>query len=230
MLVRRVGGALGRSLPLAAAPARSRPCCRHLGSSAHPSPPHSDAESDPAAAAAQAERRAQSAAPQHKSVGLSAALHEYLVSVSVRQTPELAALHAETCALPGGISRMVSPPDSVAILQLLLKLSNATRAVEVGVFTGYTALGMALALPPSGTLVACEKEAKWPAIGRPYWEAAGVASRIDLRIGAAAETLEGLMESGEAGSFDLGFIDASTTPHPCPSPSCPDLLLHACGC
>ena len=97
-----------------------------------------------AAEAAAAERRRQTAAPQSKSLGLSSGLHEYLVGHGVRSTRELDALHRETCTL-GGAARMVSPPDTVALLQVLLRLMGAERVVEVGVFTGFTTLGMALA-------------------------------------------------------------------------------------
>lgn len=141
-----------------------------------------------AAAAAESERRRQSAAPQSKSIGLHADLHDYLVSVGVRSSPEMSALHATTCEL-GPVARNVSPPDTVSLLQMLMRLVKAERVLEIGVFTGFTALGMALALPAHGRLVACELEEKWTRIGRPYWRAAGVSDQIELRIGTATETL-----------------------------------------
>jgi predicted O-methyltransferase YrrM len=134
------------------------------------------------------ERRRQSAAPQSKSIGLHPELHEYLVSVGVRSSPELSALHAATCAL-GPVARNISPPDTVGLLQMLVRLVKAERVLEIGVFTGFTALGMALVLPPRGQLVACELEEKWTNIAKPYWKAAGVSERIELRIGPASHTL-----------------------------------------
>jgi hypothetical protein len=167
--------ALPLPLPLAGVTPLVPLCRRHRHSTSSSSAASDRASgTSAAAAAAYAERRAQTAAPQSKSVGLAPALHDYLLSVSVRGTPELRDLHAETCQL-GQVARMISPPDTIAVLQMLLRLVNARRVVEVGVFTGYTALGMALAIPPAtegGLLVACEREPKWPAIGRPYWQAA----------------------------------------------------------
>ena len=138
--------------------------------------------------AARLERRRQSAAPQSISIGLQAKLHEYLVSVGVRSSPELSALHAATCKL-GPVARNVSPPDTVSLLQMLVRLVKAERVLEIGVFTGFTALGMALALPAHGRLIGCELEEKWTEMAKPYWKAAGVSDRIDLRIGAASQTL-----------------------------------------
>lgn len=141
-----------------------------------------------AARAASLERRRQRAAPQSISIGLHTELHEYLVSVGVRSSPELSALHAATCEL-GPVARNVSPPDTVSLLQMLVRLVKAERVLEIGVFTGFTALGMALALPAHGRLIACELEEKWTEIAKPYWKAAGVSDRIDLRIGPASQTL-----------------------------------------
>jgi caffeoyl-CoA O-methyltransferase len=103
---------------------------------------------------------------------------------------------------------MVSPPDSIAILSLLLKLIAGRVAVEVGVFTGYTSLGIASALPQDGKLYALDISEEYANIGKPYWEQAGVADRIDLRIAPAKDTLENLLQELGPGSVDLGFIDA----------------------
>ena len=138
--------------------------------------------------AARLERRRQSSAPQSISIGLQAKLHGYLVSVGVRSSPELSALHAATCEL-GPVARNISPPDTVSLLQMLVRLVKAERVLEIGVFTGFTALGMALALPAHGRLIGCELEEKWTEMAKPYWKAAGVSDRIELRIGAASQTL-----------------------------------------
>lgn len=88
------------------------------------------------------------------------------------------------------------------------------RAFEVGVFTGYSALCVAEQLPPNGILVACDVSREWTDIAKPYWEEAGVADRIDLRIGPAAETLEGMLADGQEGTFDFGFVDADKDGYP----------------
>jgi caffeoyl-CoA O-methyltransferase len=91
---------------------------------------------------------------------------------------------------------------------------GATRAVEVGVFTGYSSICVAQQLPPGGTLVACDVSEEWTQIARRYWREAGVADRIDLRIGPAADTLAALIEAGQGGSFDFAFIDADKDAYP----------------
>lgn len=133
-------------------------------------------------------------------------LYEYLVASSVRPHAQLEELQQVTLQHPR--KGMLSPPDSIAILQMLAKLTSAKNIIEVGVFTGYTTLGMALALPADGRLIACDVSTEYTSIGQPYWEAAGVADRIDLRIAPATETLNALLEHGREGTFDMAFIDA----------------------
>ena len=99
-------------------------------------------------------------------------------------------------------------PEQGQLMALLARLSGARRAIEIGVFTGYSALTVALALPADGRLLACDIDAAAPAVGQPYWERAGVASRIDLRIGPALQTLDEQLAQGEAGRYDFVFIDA----------------------
>ena len=99
-------------------------------------------------------------------------------------------------------------PEQGAFMHLLVRLLGARRAIEVGTFTGYSALVVAEALPPDGLLVACEVSEEWTTVGRPFWERAGVAGRIDLRLQPAADTLDELIAQGDAGTFDLAFIDA----------------------
>jgi predicted O-methyltransferase YrrM len=119
------------------------------------------------------------------------------------------ALRAETRKMPG--SGMMSRPESDALLQLLVKLTGAKRVIEVGTFTGSGSLAMALALPEEGRIVACDVNADWTAIGRKYWQQAGVAHKIDLRLAPAAETIDALLKDGQAGKFDMAFIDADKT-------------------
>ncbi len=99
-------------------------------------------------------------------------------------------------------------PDVAAFLQLLVKIVGARRAIEVGTFTGYSALAIAAALPQDGNLIACDVSDEWTRIGKPFWEEAGVAPRIDLRLAPATDTLRELIAKGGAGRFDFAFVDA----------------------
>ncbi|HKI38634.1 MAG TPA: class I SAM-dependent methyltransferase [Gemmataceae bacterium] len=137
---------------------------------------------------------------------LPTAVEQYVNGLLARETPLQGRLRAETAALPQ--ARMQIGPDQAALLALLVRLTGARRALEVGTFTGFSALAVASALPPDGRLVTCDVNEEWTAIARRYWEEAGVAGRIDLRLGPAAETLAGLLRDGAAGSFDSAFIDA----------------------
>ena len=96
-------------------------------------------------------------------------------------------------------------------MALLVQAIGARRAIEIGTFTGYSALWVALALPADGRLVCCDVSAEWSAVGKPYWGKAGVAGKIDLRIAPALETLDRLLAGGEAGAYDFAFIDADKT-------------------
>ncbi|MBB6428554.1 O-methyltransferase [Algisphaera agarilytica] len=111
-------------------------------------------------------------------------------------------------------AEMKSSPEAARVLAMLVKLTGARRAFEVGTFTGYSALRVAEALPDDGELVCCDVSDTWPAVGRPFWEEAGVADRIDLRIGDASQTLRTMIGAGDAGAFDFGFIDADKTGYP----------------
>jgi predicted O-methyltransferase YrrM len=134
------------------------------------------------------------------------AVERYVSEVVTRETPVQRRLRAETAALPR--ARMQVGPDQGALLALLVRLTGTRRALEVGTFTGYSALAVALALPEEGRLVTCDVSEEWTAVARRYWEEAGVAGRINLRLGPAAETLAGLLRDSGAGSFDFAFIDA----------------------
>jgi caffeoyl-CoA O-methyltransferase len=99
-------------------------------------------------------------------------------------------------------------PEQGQFMSLLIKLLGAKRTLEVGVFTGCSALWVALALPPDGQMIACDINEEWTAVARRYWREAGVAHKIDLRLAPAVETLADLIEQGESASFDFAFIDA----------------------
>ncbi len=126
-----------------------------------------------------------------------------------REVPVQKALRAETRKLPG--SGMMSRPESDALLQLLIRLVDARRVIEIGTFTGSGSLAMALALPEEGRIIACDVNAEWTAIGRKYWEQAGVAHKIDLRLAPASQTIDALLKDGHAERFDMAFIDADKT-------------------
>ena len=136
----------------------------------------------------------------------SPALIEYLLETSLREPEVLASLREETQARSD--RQMQIDPEQGQFMALLVAAVGARRVVEVGTFTGYSSLAMALALPEDGLLVACDRDEDVTAIARRYWSLAGVDDRIELRLGDAKETLEALLESGEAGSYDLAFIDA----------------------
>ena len=133
-------------------------------------------------------------------------IYEYLLAVSSREPPVLAQLREETSRLPMAIMQ-ISPPQG-QFMGLLVALTGAKRILEVGVFTGYSSTVMALALPKDGRLVALDLNREWTATAERYWRQAGVADKIELKIGPALETMDMLIAGGGADSFDLCFIDA----------------------
>ncbi len=134
-------------------------------------------------------------------------LYDYLLSVSVREPEVMRDLRAETATLAEG--GMQIGPEQGQFMSSLVKLLGAKRTLEIGTFTGYSALTVALALPEDGRLVACDVSEEWTSIGRRYWERAGVAHKIDLRIGPGKETLAKMVaDSSQHNSFDFAFIDA----------------------
>jgi predicted O-methyltransferase YrrM len=141
-----------------------------------------------------------------RTLPLTDALHEYLLANSLREHPALARLRDETSRLPG--AGMQIAPEQGQLMAFLVELIGARRVLEIGCFAGYSALAMALALPPDGRLITLEANAEPIEIGRRAWRAAGVEERIEVRIGLAAESLEQLVAEGAADSFDLVFIDA----------------------
>lgn len=142
----------------------------------------------------------------NKTIGLSDELAAYVVEVGTREPEVLARLRAETAALPE--HRMQVAPEQGAFLAMLVELIGARRCLEVGTFTGYSSLAVALALPEDGRLVCCDVSEEWTSIARRYWLEAGVAGRIDLRIAPAAHTLDGLLASGAESTYDFAFVDA----------------------
>ncbi len=141
-----------------------------------------------------------------KTFQLDASLHEYLIATTVRDLGVLKNLRDETATMEAG--GMQISPEQGQFMQFLIKAIGAKRALEVGTFTGYSALVVALALPADGQLVACDVSEEYTSVGRPYWQQAGVAHKIDLRIGPGVESLQAMIDNGEAGSFDFAFIDA----------------------
>jgi predicted O-methyltransferase YrrM len=139
-----------------------------------------------------------------KFTALTPELYAYLVEHRSERDPALAALARETAAL-GGLSLMQIAPEQGALMTLLARAVGARQAVEVGTFTGYSALCVARGLAEDGRLLACDVNVEWTAIGRRHWDAAGVGHKIDLRLGPALETLRGLPREPR---FDFAFIDA----------------------
>lgn len=142
----------------------------------------------------------------NKTLMLPDRLYRYLLDVSLRESDLLRQLRAETAKDP--MARMQIAPEQGQFMAMLLELLGARRVLEIGVYTGYSALCMAAALPPDGRLVACDMSEEWTQIARRYWQAAGLADRIDLRLAPALDTLAALLAEGQEGRFDLAFIDA----------------------
>ena len=137
---------------------------------------------------------------------ISDELNDYILANSLRDRPELKALRDVTADMPN--AGMQISPDQGQLMALLVKATGARKAIEVGTFTGYSALVVASALPEDGTLVACDVSEEFTSVGRSHWERAGVASKIDLRLGPAVKTLDAMIAAGEAGQYDMAFIDA----------------------
>jgi predicted O-methyltransferase YrrM len=141
-----------------------------------------------------------------QSLGLPPRVQDYMLSVSLRETPLLRRLREETSKHP--YFEMQIAPEQGQFMALLVELIAARRVLEVGTFTGYSALSMAQSLPSDGQLITCDINQEWTAVARRYWDEAGVGDRIQLRLGPATETLDSLLDSEGPGSFDLAFIDA----------------------
>ena len=144
-----------------------------------------------------------------QSISLDDALQRYLRDVSLREHPAQTALREETAG--HAHAGMQISPEQGQFMALLIKLIGARRTIEIGVFTGYSALSVALALPEDGRVLACDISDTYTRVGRGYWEAAGVAHKIDLRLAPALVTLEACLALGEASRYDFAFIDADKT-------------------
>ena len=145
----------------------------------------------------------------NRTLNLIDALYDYIVAHSVREQPAQRALREATRAQPH--AGMQIGPDQGQLMALLVRLMGARRTIEIGVFTGYSALTVALALPADGYVLACDISDDYTRVGKPFWDEAGVAHKIDLKLGPALATLDAQLAAGAAGSFDFAFIDADKT-------------------
>lgn len=144
-----------------------------------------------------------------RTLQLSSELYRYLLDVSLREPALLQRLREETARLPN--AGMQIAPEQGQFMALLVRLIDARRCIEVGVFTGYSSLCCALAMPADGYLLACDRSDEWTQVAKRYWSEAGVGGRIDLRVAPALETLDAEIEGGRTQSFDFAFIDADKT-------------------
>ena len=158
----------------------------------------------------------------NRTIRMNDALDAYLGRVSLRETDVQQRLREETAVLE--YAGMQISPVQGQLMRMLAGLVGARRAIEVGVFTGYSALSVALALPEDGELVACDVNEEWTAIARRYWSEAGVDSKIRLEIAPAVETLDNLIREGRSGEFDIAFIDADKTSYDLYYERCLELL------
>jgi len=142
----------------------------------------------------------------NRTLPLDDRLYDYLLRHSLREPEALAKLRAETAAHPQ--VNMQIAPEQGQFMQMLVRLTDTRRAIEVGVFTGYSSLAVALALPDDGHLLACDVSEEYTAIARRHWQEAGVAHKIELVLAPARETLDARIAAGEGGSYDFAFIDA----------------------
>ncbi len=142
----------------------------------------------------------------NRTIQLDDRTYEYLLAHSLREAPVLAALRAETASHPQ--VNMQIAPEQGQFMQMLVRLTGARRAIEVGVFTGSSSLAVMLAMPKDGRLLALDVSEEFTAIARRHWQAAGVADRIELVIAQAKDTLDARIAAGESGRYDFAFIDA----------------------
>ncbi|WIG55239.1 MAG: O-methyltransferase [Rhodanobacteraceae bacterium] len=141
-----------------------------------------------------------------RTINLDDTLYQYLLDHSLREHPEQTALREATAKHPR--AGMQISPEQGQFMQLLVKLIDARRCIEIGTFTGYSALTVALALPADGRILACDISDEYTAVGKPYWQRAGVADKIELVIAPALQTLDARIAAGETGRYDFAFIDA----------------------
>ena len=144
-----------------------------------------------------------------RTLNLNDQIYHYILDNSLRERPIQKALREETSKLT--MARMQISPEQGQFMQLIAKLMNVKNVIEVGTFTGYSSLAVALALPEDGHLIACDINEEWTDMARRYWQQANVADNIDLQIAPALQTLNKLLGENKAGTFDLVFIDADKT-------------------
>ena len=157
-----------------------------------------------------------------KSIGLPDDVYDYVLAHGVREPAILARLREETAAHP--MAQMQIEPLQGAIFRLLVELLDARSYVEIGTFTGYSSLAVALAMPPDGRLVCCDVSEEYTNVARRYWAEAGVADMVDLRIGPGIDGLDSLLAEGRENTFDLAFIDADKKSYPDYYERCVQLL------
>jgi predicted O-methyltransferase YrrM len=157
----------------------------------------------------------------HRSL-LTEVVDRYLGTVVVHETPVQKRLRAETSKLPEAAMQIGA--DQGVFLAFLARLVGTRRAIEVGTFTGYSALAVASVLPPDGRLVCCDVSEQWTSIARRYWAEAGVADRIELRLAPARETLAEIKKRDGPGSYDFAFIDADKTGYDAYYEACLELI------
>ncbi|MEO4047287.1 class I SAM-dependent methyltransferase [Pseudomonas sp. CAU 1711] len=148
----------------------------------------------------------------NRTLSLDDALYQYLLDVSLRESPLQKRLREETAQLP--MARWQIAPEQGQFMALLVQISGARKILEIGTFTGYSALCMAQAMPADGRLICCDLPGEYNAIAERYWYEAGVGERIELRLAPALESLNALERAGEVESFDLIFIDADKANYP----------------
>ena len=148
----------------------------------------------------------------NRTLALDQRLYNYILAHSVREPDVLRDLRQETAQHPMG--QMQISPEQGQFMALLVQVMGVQKALEIGVFTGYSALAVALALPPEGTLVACDINEDYTVIAQRHWARAGVAAKIDLRIAPAVDTLNQMLANGDANTFDFAFIDADKSNYP----------------
>ena len=139
-------------------------------------------------------------------------LREYLWEKGMEEHPALTELRLETAKLPQSMMQIC--PEQGALMANLIRLMSAKKTIEIGTFTGYSTLAVALALPEEGEIIACDISEEWTALGKKKWEQAGVAHKINLRLAPAVDTLDALLADGQESSFDFAFIDADKVNYP----------------
>jgi predicted O-methyltransferase YrrM len=160
-----------------------------------------------------------------RTLNLTESLYQYVLDHSLREHPAQSALRIATSSHRA--AGMQIAPEQGQLMALLIKLMGARRTIEVGVFTGYSALTVALALPPDGRVLACDINDEYTRIGKPYWQQAGVAEKIELHLAPALQTLDARLDAGEAGNYDFAFIDADKSNYDAYYERC--LRLVRCG-